>query len=128
MSFAQDNMMGGTSTHGTMTHNTSTMKQMNVDDEALIDENNSLKRTIYKYENTLAQLDSIFRRDNDKEECIYELKKLTEGQLHQILRLQKEVDAQDRRRKDERRENGKFEEENGVLKQEISMLRERLAQ
>ena len=38
------------------------------------------------------------------------------------------MDAQDRRRKDERREVGKFEEENGVLKQEISMLRERLAQ
>lgn len=55
---------------------------MNADDEALIDENNALKRTIYKYENTLAQLDSIFRRDNDKEECIYELKKLTENQLH----------------------------------------------
>jgi len=85
------------------------MKQANVDDEALIDENNSLKRTVYKYENTLAQLDSIFRRDNDKEECIYELKKLTEGQLHQILRLQKEVDGQDRRRKEERREVAKSE-------------------
>ena len=109
-------------------HTSSTMKQANVDDEALIDENNSLKRTVYKYENTLAQLDSIFRRDNDKEECIYELKKLTEGQLHQILRLQKEVDGQDRRRKEERREVAKIEEENGVLKQEIAMLRERLAQ
>lgn len=65
----------------------STFKQTQLDDEALIDENNSLKRTIYKYENTLAQLDSIFRRDNDKEECIYELKKLTENQLHQILRM-----------------------------------------
>ena len=63
-------------------HAQSTIKPVGVDDEALIDENNSLKRTIYKYENTLAQLDSIFRRDNDKEECIYELKKLTEGQLH----------------------------------------------
>lgn len=109
-------------------HTSSTVKQANVDDEALIDENNSLKRTVYKYENTLAQLDSIFRRDNDKEECIYELKKLTEGQLHQILRLQKEVDGQDRRRKEERREVAKIEEENGVLKQEIAMLRERLAQ
>lgn len=29
-------------------------KQIGVDDHALIDENNSLKRTIYKYENTLA--------------------------------------------------------------------------
>ena len=55
-----------------------------------MEENNQLKRAIYQYENTLAQLDSIFRRDHDKEECIYELKKLTENQLHQIIRLQKE--------------------------------------
>lgn len=98
-----------------------------VDEEALIDENNSLKRTIYKYENTLAQLDSIFRRDNDKEECIYELKKLTENQLHQILRLQKEIDGHERRAKQQAPQMTNMEQEIDVLKQEVTMLRERLA-
>ena len=70
--------------HGIIGQSASSLAFQKVNDQvadlaALIDENNSLKRTIYKYENTLAQLDSIFRRDNDKEECIYELKKLTES-------------------------------------------------
>lgn len=93
------------------------------DHQQLIEENNNLKRTIFKYENTLAQLDSIFRRDDDKEECIYELKKLTESQLHDVIRLQNEVsDLQKRMALVDG--HVQLEQENQVLKQEIAMLRE----
>ena len=49
----------------------------------LSDENHTLQKTIFKYEQTLAQLDQILRKkDNDqKDNIIYELKKLTDTQL-----------------------------------------------
>ena len=46
-----------------------------------MEDNANLQRTIYKYEATLAQLDSILRnKGNDsKDDIIFELKKLTEN-------------------------------------------------
>lgn len=43
-------------------------------------DNALLQRTIFKYETTLAELDSIFRNDN-KDDIIFDLKKMTESQL-----------------------------------------------
>jgi hypothetical protein len=40
--------------------------------------NTQLQRIIYKYESTFAQLDKILRKEDDKDQCIFELKNLTE--------------------------------------------------
>jgi hypothetical protein len=40
--------------------------------------NTQLQRIIYKYESTFAQLDIILRKEDDKDQCIFELKKITE--------------------------------------------------
>lgn len=54
-------------------------------------DNALLQRTIFKYESTLTELDVIFRND-DRETVVYDLKKLTENQLKEIIQLQKELD------------------------------------
>lgn len=46
---------------------------------------------MYKYETTLAELDVILRSDK-RDKSVFELKKLVENQLKQILVLQKEVE------------------------------------
>ena len=58
-----------------------------------MEDNANLQRTIYKYEATLAQLDSILRnKGNDsKDDVIFELKKLTENQLKEIVKLQEDL-------------------------------------
>ena len=54
-------------------------------------DNALLQKTLYKYETTLSELDIIFRSD-DRDGIIYDLKKLTENQLKEILSMQKEIE------------------------------------
>lgn len=51
-----------------------------------------IQRIIYKYESTFAQLDRILRRDDDKDQCIFDLKQLIDKQVHEIINLQQQVD------------------------------------
>ena len=53
----------------------------------VIEENSQLKNIIIFYESNLSQLDSILRRDDEKDECIFQLKKLNENQLHSIVKM-----------------------------------------
>ena len=48
-----------------------------------------MQRSLYKYETTLAELDVILRGEQ-RDQAIFELKKLVENQLKQIVSLQKE--------------------------------------
>jgi hypothetical protein len=54
-------------------------------------DNALLQRTLYKYETTLAELDSVLR-ENKNSDVIMELKKITDRQLKEIVLLQKEVE------------------------------------
>ena len=49
-------------------------------------DNELMQRQLYKYETTLAELDVILRSDK-REQTNYELKKLVENQLKQIIAL-----------------------------------------
>ena len=59
--------------------------------ETLMSDNALMQRQLYKYETTLAELDVILRGDK-RDQSIFELKKLVESQLKQIVILQKEVE------------------------------------
>ena len=59
--------------------------------ETLMNDNALMQRQLYKYETTLAELDVILRSDK-RDKSIFELKKLVESQLKQILVLQKELE------------------------------------
>ena len=59
--------------------------------ETLMNDNALMQRQLYKYETTLAELDVILRSDK-RDKSIFELKKLVESQLKQIIVLQKEVE------------------------------------
>ena len=48
-----------------------------------------MQRSLYKYETTLAELDVILRNEA-RDQVIYDLKKLVENQLKQIINLQKD--------------------------------------
>ena len=50
-----------------------------------------MQRQLYKYETTLAELDVILRSEK-RDQANFELKKLVEQQLKQIVALQKEVE------------------------------------
>lgn len=92
----------------------------------LIDENHNLQKTVYKYEQTLAQLDQILRKkDGDqKDNVIFELKKLTDTQLQEIVKLQADLSTI-RREKEAADEHDASDVR--VLKKEINMLREQKA-
>ena len=48
-----------------------------------------MQMSLYKYETTLAELDVILRNEA-RDQVIYDLKKLVENQLKQIINLQKD--------------------------------------
>ena len=54
-------------------------------------DNAILQRTLYKYEQTLSDLDSVFRGAHGSD-VILELKRVTEKQLKEIVKLQNEVE------------------------------------
>lgn len=56
-------------------------------------DNALMQRSLYKYETTLAELDIILRNEA-RDQVIYDLKKLVENQLKQIVGLQKEAHAE----------------------------------
>lgn len=53
-------------------------------------DNALMQRSLYKYETTLAELDIILRNEA-RDQVIYDLKKLVENQLKQIVSLQKDA-------------------------------------
>lgn len=55
-------------------------------------DNALMQRSLYKYETTLAELDIILRNEA-RDQVIYDLKKLVESQLKQIVNLQKDVET-----------------------------------
>lgn len=57
--------------------------------ETLMQDNALMQRSLYKYETTLAELDVILRGEQ-RDQAIFELKKLVENQLKQIVSLQQE--------------------------------------
>jgi hypothetical protein len=54
--------------------------------ETLMQDNALMQRSLYKYETTLAELDIILRNEA-RDQVIYDLKKLVETQLKQIIVL-----------------------------------------
>jgi hypothetical protein len=54
-------------------------------------DNAILQRTLYKYEQTLNDLDSVFRGSHGND-VILDLKRITEKQLKEIVMLQKEIE------------------------------------
>lgn len=59
--------------------------------ETLMNDNALMQRQLYKYETTLAELDVILRSEK-RDQQVFELKKIIESQLKQIVVLQKEVE------------------------------------
>jgi hypothetical protein len=59
----------------------------------LMHDNALLQRNIYEYEKNLADLNNIFSRDDPKDSVIFELKKLTDNQLQEIVKLQQDIDT-----------------------------------
>lgn len=55
-------------------------------------DNALMQRSLYKYETTLAELDVILRNEA-RDQVIYDLKKLVENQLKQIVNLQKDAET-----------------------------------
>ena len=55
-------------------------------------DNALMQRSLYKYETTLAELDIILRNEA-RDQVIYDLKKLVESQLKQIVNLQKDAET-----------------------------------
>ena len=51
-----------------------------------------MQRTLFKYESTLNELDIVFK-NNDREAVMYDLKKLCDAQMKEILILQRELDS-----------------------------------
>ena len=60
--------------------------------ETLMQDNALMQRSLYKYETTLAELDIILRNEA-RDQVIYDLKKLVESQLKQIVNLQKDAET-----------------------------------
>ena len=60
--------------------------------EALMQDNALMQRQQYKYETTLSELDVILRNDQ-RDKQVFELKKLVENQLKQIVNLQREAET-----------------------------------
>ena len=60
--------------------------------ETLMQDNALMQRSLYKYETTLAELDVILRNEA-RDQVIYDLKKLVENQLKQIVNLQKDAET-----------------------------------
>ena len=58
-------------------------------------DNALMQRSLYKYETTLAELDIILRNEA-RDQVVYELKKLVESQLKQIVALQKDAETSQR--------------------------------
>ena len=58
------------------------------DNNQLLQENNLLQQNLYEYEKTLKDLDKIFRRDDSKDDKIFELKNVIDQQLKKIVKLQ----------------------------------------
>lgn len=56
--------------------------------ETLMQDNALMQRSLYKYETTLAELDVILRNEQ-RDAQVFELKKLVENQLKQIVSMQK---------------------------------------
>ena len=59
--------------------------------ETLMNDNALMQRQLYKYETTLSELDVILRGEK-RDQTVFELKKLVESQLKQIVVLQKELE------------------------------------
>jgi len=59
--------------------------------ESLMQDHAILQRTLYKYEQTLADLDSAFRNTNSGD-MVSDLKRITEKQLKEIVMLQREIE------------------------------------
>lgn len=59
--------------------------------ETLMNEKVLMQRRLYTYEVTLAELDKSIKSEK-RSKTIYELKKLVETQLKQILELQEQLD------------------------------------
>ena len=57
-----------------------------------MNDNALLQRQLYKYETTMSELDVVIRSEH-KDQAIFELKKMVESQLKQIVALQKEIEA-----------------------------------
>jgi len=55
-------------------------------------DNALMQRTLFKYESTLNELDIVFK-NNDREAVMYDLKKLCDAQMKEILILQRELDS-----------------------------------
>ena len=55
---------------------------------SLAKDNKLLQQNLYEYEKTLNDLDQIFRRDDSKDEIIFELKNMIDQQLKKIVKLQ----------------------------------------
>lgn len=62
------------------------------DNNQLLQENNLLQQNLYEYEKTLKDLDKIFRRDDSKDDKIFELKNVIDQQLKKIVKLQQDND------------------------------------
>ena len=54
-------------------------------------DNALLQRTLYKYESTLEELDSVLR-ETENADVILDLKRIAEKQLKEIVMLQREVE------------------------------------
>jgi len=53
--------------------------------ESLMQDNALLQREIYKHENTMAEMDQIFRVGRKRDDVIYDLKKMVENMQKQNL-------------------------------------------
>ena len=51
-------------------------------------DNALLQRQIYKHENTMTELDAIFRTGSKRDEVIFDLKKMIESQMKQNTQQQ----------------------------------------
>ena len=61
-----------------------------------------MQQNLFEYEKTLNELDEIFRRDDSKDEIIFELKNVIDQQLKKIVKSQQDYDALLRQKPDKR--------------------------
>ena len=61
--------------------------------ESVMQDHTILQRTLYKYEQTLTDLDGVLRGNNSSNEMIKNLKRIAEKQLKEIVMLQQEIDS-----------------------------------
>lgn len=86
-------------------------------------DNALLQKAIYKYETTLQEMDAIFRSD-ERDSVIFDLKRLIEVQLKELVKLQREAD-QSKNSQQSFGHDKKFEEETiKFLKQENEELKQ----